>query len=199
MKPSDLETAMLNRSRDLAACTKEFLETIAALRAQGRGDVEVIWNAACHVNVVDHDISALLYFGTSTEDLWARRTAARMLATVIYEAGEDLSQLLGKKFIEACETAECYKQIEAAHHAARGKLAEFRKKHEATLKRIRHQAGAHKEQDALAFLSVVTEVDPEAVGGLACDFMDVLLALGKMCSSAIEEANATYRRKGVIP
>ncbi len=199
MKLHELEAAMLNRSRDLAACTEEFRSTLAALRARGQADVDVIWNAACHVNVVDHDLTALLYFNGVTDEVWARRTAARMLATVLYEACDDLSQLLGKKFIEACKVAECYSLIEAAHHEACGQLSDFRKKYEPVLKPIRHQAGAHKEQDALTFLTAVTETNPDAIAEIACAFMDVLVALGKMCSRVIEEANATYRRKGIIP
>ena len=198
MNNPELEAAMINRSRDLAACTEEFRSTIVALRAQGRADVDVIWNAASHVNVVDHDVSALLYFIGMASDVWARRTAARMLATVLYEACDDLSQLLGKRFIEACKTAKCYDRIEPIHRDACGKLSAFRKKHEAVLKPIRNQTGAHKEHDALAFLAVVTETDPDMIAEIASDFMDVLVTLGKMCSRVIDEANATYRAKGVI-
>ncbi len=189
---------MLSRSRDLAACTREFMETIAALRAQQRNDVEIIWNAACHINVVDHDISALLYFDTTTEDIWAQRTVARTLATIIYEDCEDLQQLLGIKFITACVEAECYPKIETAHKSACKKLSAFSKKHGPLLKKIRHNAGAHKEHDALAFLTAVVEAGPTEFVNLACDFSAILVELGKMCSLAIKNANETYRAKGVI-
>ena len=199
MKDPEMETAMLSRSRNLAACTREFLETIAALRAQNQNDVETIWNAACHINVLDHDISALLYFDTTTEDIWAQRTVARTLAALIYEACADLQQLLGKRFMDACSVAGIYQEIEVGHKAAKKKLGDFAKQHESMLKKIRHNAGAHRDHDAIEFLTVVADTDPAQMVAVACDFSTILLELAKVCNAAIAKANQAYRAKGVIP
>lgn len=199
MKPSDIEESMLRRSVDLSACTQEFLATLVALRAREQTDVEIIWNAACHINVVEHDICWFLYFTTTTGDVWARRAVARVLATLIYEAVEDLQELLGKKFIDACSQAGAYREIDGAYRASKRKLSTFSKQHVALLKKIRHNAGAHKESDAIDFLAVVTGVDPDKIVIVACDFSTILVELGRFCGLAIKNVNAAYRTKGTIP
>lgn len=54
------------------------------------------------------------------------------------------------------------------------------------------------DYSSYTFLAVVTETDPDMIADIAGDFMDVLVTLGKMWSRVIDEANATYRAKGVI-
>jgi len=199
MKQSDIEDSWLRRSRDLAACTGEFLETIDALHARKQKDVETIWNAACHVNVVDHDISVFLYFHTTTEDVWAQRAVARALVTLIYEAIEDLPALFGKSFIDACKAAGIYQDVEAAHRAMKKKLSDFMKPHHSFLKKIRVNAGAHKDHDVVEFIAAVVEADSAKMINLACEFSAILVEMGHFCSSVIKKMNVAYRQKKVIP
>lgn len=198
MKQPDVEESLLRRSRDLAECTGLFLETISALRARGQRDVEAIWNASCHVNIVDHDISAFLYFFTTTEDVWAQRSVARALATLLYEAIEDLSALFGKSFTEACTVAGVYQEVEAEHKAVKKRLSEFSKRHHSFLKNIRVNAGAHKDHDALEFITAVVQADSGKMLALADEFGAILLELGRYSSAVIVRVNAEYRKKGVI-
>lgn len=199
MVNKETEIAMLERSRHLAACTSEFLDTIAALRQRGFKDVETIWNTSCHINLLDHDISVMLYFMTTTEDTWAQRTVARYLAAIIYEACDDLSQLLGKSFKHACMSAGCFDVIELPLKAAKKSLSEFSSRHHELLKSIRHRAGAHKEHDVVEFLTAVIEANPQQLVELAYDFSNLLLELAKVCSAAIDAANSANRKKGFIP
>ena len=198
MEQSDLEESLAKRSRDLAACTDEFLKTIVALRERGQKDVETIWNAACHVNVVNHDISAFLYFCTTTDDEWVRRAAARALATMLYEAIEDLPALFGKSFIKACEKAGVYREIEADFKSAKKRLSTFSKCHCQFLKHVRMNAGGHKDHDAVVFITAVVQADTSKIIDLACEFNEILIELGRFSSAVIDAVNAEYRRKGVI-
>lgn len=195
---SDLKNSLLRRSSHLALCTGQFLETIRDLRARGQTDAETIWNAAFHVNVVDHDISVLLYFETTVEDVWAQRTVARMLATILYEAIEDLSVLFGQSFIQACKTAGIYHEIETNFRSTKKKLGDFSKANHTFLKGIRVNAGAHREHDAVDFITAVISADDSKMVNLACEFCTILLELGRLSMEAIEKVNAEYRRKGVI-
>lgn len=194
-----MEESLLRRSHDLAECTGQFLETIEALRARGQKDVETIWNAACHVNLVDHDISVFLYFNTTTEDVWARRAVARALATLLYEAVEDLSTLFGKAFIDACDAAGVYQEAEGDFKATKKRLGDFSKQHLSFLKSIRVNAGAHKEHDAIEFITTVVQADDCKMVDLACQFSAILLELGRFSLAVIKKVNAAYRKKGVIP
>lgn len=45
----------------------------------------------------------------------------------------------------------------------------------------------------------VLESDPDKMIDLTCEFMDLLVELGRFCSRTIHEANSVYRAKGVIP
>jgi hypothetical protein len=199
MKHSEIEESLLSRSRDLAASTGQFLETIHALRVRGQQDVETIWNAACHVNVVDHDISAFLYFHTTTGDVWAQRSVARALATLLYEAIEDLPALFGKSFMDACTVAGVYQEVEAELKATKKKLSKFSKLHHSFLKDIRVNAGAHKAQDVVEFITAVVQADSGKMVNLACEFSAILLELGRFSSMVIDKVNTEYRKKGVIP
>jgi hypothetical protein len=199
MKQPDMEESLLRRSRDLAECTGHFLETIEALRSRGQKDVETIWNAACHVNIVDHDISVFLYFNTTTEDVWARRSVARALATLLYEAIEDLPALFGGPFVDACVVAGVYQEFEGDFKATKKKLSEFSKQHHSFLRGIRVNAGAHKEHDALKFITAVVQADDCKMVDLARQFSTILIELGRFSSAVIEKVNAEYRKKGLIP
>jgi len=199
MKQPDMEESLLRRSRDLAECTGRFLETLEALRVRGQKDVETIWNAACHVNVVDHDISVFLYFVTTTEDVWARRSVARAIATLLYEAIEDLPALFGASFIDACTVAGVYREVEGDFKATKKRLSEFSKQHHSFLKSIRRNAGAHKDHDAIEFITAVVQADDCKMVDLACQFSAILLELGRFSSVVIENVNTEYRKRGVIP
>lgn len=199
MDRGEIEASLRQRSADLSACTQQFLETIHALRERGQADVETIWNAAFHVNLVDHDLSAFLYFHTTTDDVWAQRLVARSLVTLLYEAIEDLPTLMGGSFIKACKTAGIYAAIEAEHRVVGKKLNVFKQAHHDFLKKVRSNAGAHKDHDAVQVMLGVLESDPDKMIDLTCEFMDLLVELGRFCSRTIHEANSVYRAKGVIP
>lgn len=195
----DLKDSLLRRSRDLGECTGRFLDTIQALRTRGQKDVETIWNAAFHVNVVDHDISSFLYFHTTIDDVWAQRSVARVIATLLYEGIEDLSALYGKPFMDACREAGIYSEIEADFKTTKKKLSDFSRQNRSFLKDIRVRAGAHKEQDAIEFITAVIQAEDGKMIELACEFSAILVEFGRFSSSVIEKANAEYRRKGMIP
>jgi len=190
---------MLRRSRDLALSTGHFLRTIDALRLQGQQDVETIWNAACHVNVIDLDITAFLYFHTTIEDVLVQRTVTRALATLIYEAIEDLPALFGKPFKHACEIAGVYQEVESEYKTSKKKLGEFSSQHHSFLKNIRVNAGAHRDHDVVKFIEAVVQADPGKMINLASEFMAILLDLGRFSSTVMDKVNEAYRQKGVIP
>ena len=160
--------------------------------------MEVIWNSASHVNLISHDLMALLYFLTTTDDIWAQRTVARAIATLIYEGADDLQHLFGRGFIDACKIAGVFDQIESDHRIAKKQLSVFQKKHCDALKSIRMTAGAHRDHDSQEFLRNVADASPDSFLDISEEFETVLSELGRFSSTVIEHVNASYRKKGVI-
>ena len=198
MKNSSIEEAYLSRSDDLTKTTTVFLDTLCALKRRGQRDVETIWNSAFHVNIIDHDISVLQYFYTVTNDVWASRTALRMLVLVIYEAMNDLPKLYGKSFIEACKTADIYDSIAREHKIMKKCLDQFKKENQFYFKDIRVKTAAHKEDEAFQFIQSYLNIKEIYILELAGKFREILNDFGAFSQNVIEQVNQKYKQSGVI-
>lgn len=191
--------AYRNRSRELCECTLTFIDAIGVLRERGQRDVECIWNAACHINLVFHDVLGLTFHMSRSGEGWANSILARTLATLVYEAVDDLSHLFGKEFYDACQVADVPETLVTDLRASKKQLSAFGKKHADLVKRIRMTSGAHRDPDAIAFIISVGEACPDRLLDIATDFREVLRDLGEKCDAIMEAANETYRKRGVIP
>lgn len=69
--------------------------------AKERGLVhyERVYNVSLYVFVLDYDIAVSSRHYTAAYRTWEKKFAARQLAVLLYEAAEDLPQLLGKDFL----------------------------------------------------------------------------------------------------
>ena len=68
-----LEEKLLAKGEKFANCTKEFIQTILAIRITGCPEAESIWNAACHVNILSHDLNVFIHLMAVTRSLWTQR------------------------------------------------------------------------------------------------------------------------------
>ena len=186
MGSPSIRDAFLRRSNERLRCSKEFLLTIASLRLQGRKDVEAIWNAAFHVNLVSHDLMTFVYFTTTTPDVWARRSAARAIATVIFEGSDDLQNLLGKAFSSALRRSGLDDAVSNTLRTVKKKLSEFLKRNRECLKTIRMGASAHRESDCIKFMNAVGLASPDTLLALSSEFEAILRELGGVCQVAID-------------
>jgi hypothetical protein len=167
----ELARKYLARSEKQSKCTAFILEQTAHYEETGQGAAETIFAASLHINMLSHDVMALMLLHSLTDDKWANRTAARMAATLIYEGADDLQVIFGKPFREACGELGVLKDVEADLARLKKELALFQEKHNPVLKPIRMAAGAHRDHDIKAFLGAfidesVTTAVVDAAGGL---------------------------------
>jgi hypothetical protein len=186
------------RSRELMECTEEFQETLRALHGVGQQDIEIIWNVACQVNLIAHDLLSLIYFMSRRNDSWAQRTLCRALATLVHEAVEDLQQIFGKDFLQACATAGVPEPTMRTLKATKKELSAFGQKHKTLVKGIRMTSGAHRDHSVVSFMTSVDAACPDRFLSIASEFNEVLYKLAACCHTIIDDANEFYRKKGVI-
>jgi hypothetical protein len=194
----EAEQKILSKSEKLATCTSEFIKTLLAIRLQGCAEAEVIWNAACHVNVLSHDLNVFVHVIGTTSSTWTQRAIARAMITAMYEGCEDLLELYGKPFKETCECLGVWSSLESDCRTTLKQLARFRNRHERKWRSVRLMAGAHKDHDALAMLQEVANVSAGETVSQARELDDILRALGAFSMKAIDVTEDVLRKRGVL-
>lgn len=130
-----------DKSDKLSRCTIEFIKTLNAIRGKGISHAEIVWNAACHINIVAHDINCLVHLVALAKDKWTERTLVRMLATVMYEGCEDILELYGKSYKECAEGLGIWPFLDSDWRITRKRLSLFEKEHGQELRCLRVTAG----------------------------------------------------------
>lgn len=181
-----LAMSHLARSKKQAKCTEIILDQLASYEESGLTDAQTVFSAALHINMLSHDVMALLLLHSITDDKWTNRTAARMIATVIYEGARDLQEIFGGPFRQACEALGILQSIKCDLARVKKELAAFQKTHEPVLKPIRMAAGAHREHDIATFLSAfIDESKTTAVVDAAVDLEKCLQSWGSFCTEVM--------------
>lgn len=177
----------LARSKRYAEYTSQILDQLAGYQENGQTAAQTIFAAALHVNMLLHDLMALLLLHGLTDDKWTNRIAARMISTVIYEGADDLQHIFGKPFREACNELGILGGIEGDLKRIKHELASFQKTHQTFLKKIRTTAGAHRDHDIATFLdSFIDESKTNAVIASAVEFHTCLRSCGSFCTLVME-------------
>jgi hypothetical protein len=178
-----LALSHLKRSKVQAQCTEIILDQIATCEELGLTHAQTVFSAALHINMLSHDVMALLLLHSITDDKWTNRTAARMIATVIYEGAIDLQQMFGGPFRVACDALGILELIKCDLARVKKELAAFQQKHQPLLKAIRMNAGGHRDHDIVKFLdSFLDESKTVAVVDAASDLEKCLQSWGKFCA-----------------
>jgi len=181
-----LAISHLARSKKQAKCTEIILGQVASYEESGLTDAQTVFSAALHINMLSHDVMALLLLHSITDDKWTNRTAARMIATVIYEGAGDLQHIFGKPFREACNALGILQSIESDLARVKKELAAFQETHEPVMKPIRMAAGAHRDHDIATFLGAfIDESKTTAVVDAAVDLEKCLHSWGSFCTEAM--------------
>ena len=186
------------KSAEVLSCTDEFVETIKALRSRGQSDVEAVWNAAAHVNLLYHDQQSFALLMGISDDWWSQSAAVRAIATLIYEGCGDLLTLFNKPFRDACIKAGVFDAVEPIRIKAVKALASFQKKYEPLVKPIRMASGAHRDHDPLIFINSFKDSDFEEILDASNEFDVVLHMLARLTDVVFKKMNVAYRKKGVI-
>jgi hypothetical protein len=160
------------------ADVRRALNGASRLNAQ---DTKTILNVGMYLLMLDQDLA---YF---TDDLVCaigerRRTfCAKHEAILLYEAAEDLPQLLGRRFREATRTAGASVSQMERLNSVSSALSAFWTTHRVFLGDIRNAVGAHREHDAQRYVERLDTISPidvmrcaAALSGLLDELVRVL-------------------------
>jgi hypothetical protein len=160
------------KARTDALRTVRFtLEGAAQLKA---GSATTVFNVGMYLLLLDQDIA---YF---TDDLVCaigdrRRTfLAKHEAVLLYEAAEDLPQLLGREFREAVKTLGASTDQVTRLNAVSSDLYQFWQGHREFLGTIRNALAAHRDHDALSYADALGILKPLEVMGRAAELSQLL-------------------------
>ena len=148
-------------------------------RRQSLPAIEVIWNAAAYITLVSFDLSVLGELQMFENEEWKRRYHARNTALLIFEALNDLPDVLGKGFRESMLVLPNGEDLLRDVSAAQKRLSRIRDKHAAELNEIRKYTTAHRDNSGLEQLRVVFDLQPAKIFRLSADFDSALNKLGE--------------------
>jgi hypothetical protein len=156
---------------DVLTTIRRTLEGAARLRA---GNTTAVFNVGMYLLLLDQDIA---YF---TDDLVCaigdRRRAflAKHEAMLLYEAAEDLPQLLGRDFRGAVKVLGASAEQIARLNAVSSDLNQFWQHHREFLGSIRNALTAHRDHDALRYAESLDAIKPLDVMARAAELSQLL-------------------------
>jgi hypothetical protein len=146
-------------------------------RAMNLGDHIVVYNAALFGVFVQQDLYSyargLLFAGSG----WDQTFFARGMAVAIYEAADDIPQILGKQYRESLHALLRSSNLMVELSAITRKFSQFRKEHGKFLEEVRQVIGAHRDHDALRQSEMLERLDVPKLNDLSAEFQETLLAL----------------------
>ncbi|MRR52127.1 MAG: hypothetical protein EG825_14665 [Rhodocyclaceae bacterium] len=149
------------RNRKRLTVTESLKATLKARCEEAiRADIPTyqgIYNVGLFVVLVEQDISAYseaIFFARSE---WHRQFYARGLAVLLYEAAEDLPQLLGKQYRTWLQDLELGSEWTNLLNHAGSKLSAFNRSHGQFLKELRNYVSAHRDHDALSQIDTMAK------------------------------------------
>lgn len=161
-----------NKARARALATvRKTLENANKFNAP---NIKTVFNVSLYLLLLDQDLA---YF---TKDLvfaiGDRRRAfvAKHEALLLYEAGEDVPQLLGREFRAAINALGAPPEDLARINAVSSELNKFWQRHRDFLGKIRNALAAHREHNALLYAARLEELKPLDVMARAAELSGLL-------------------------
>lgn len=150
---------------------QQTLQGAAGLKAK---NVQTVFNVALYLLQLDQDLA---FF--TNDMVWAigdRRRAfvAKYEALLLYEAAEDLPQLLGKKFRDAIRALALPQEQVQKIASISSDLNQFWIKNRKFLGEIRNAVAAHRDHDALRYVTTIDEIKPLEVMTCAAELSALL-------------------------
>jgi hypothetical protein len=139
-----------------------------------------IHNVSLYVLILDQDISMLTADMVLAVGQQRRIFIARNLAVLLYEASQDLPDLLGRDYRESLRTLAISNEWFDELNEASKKLNRFKDEHREFLGRIRNLIGAHRDKDAITQLEVMETLEPLDVMHLAVKLQEPLNQLANL-------------------
>lgn len=162
-------------------------EALSAMRQAHSGAVELglpnvirAYNLGLYILLLELDCSEMSWDMMRAGNEWRRKFVARQMAVFLYEASEDLTQLLGHNYRESLRSLGIGSDLFYELGQIARQLNRFKETNRDFLKQIRTFVGAHRDHDAAAQFVILDNLEPLKVYGLAGNFYAPLRALADL-------------------
>lgn len=193
-----------NKARAKALVTvRKTLENASKLNARS---ITTIFNVSLYLLLLDQDLA---YFTADlVRAIGDRRRAfvAKHEAILLYEAAEDVPQLLGRDFRTAINSLGVAPEDLARINAVSSELNKFWQTHRDFLGKIRNALAAHREHNALIYSQRLEELEPLEVmtrgaelSGLLEKLVQALTTVAKLTSNQSVILRDVLTSKNSIP
>lgn len=148
-------------------------------------DNKLIWNISGFITLISIDIKTIqagMYFA---ETEWHKRFYARQVCTIMYESSKDIFELLGKNFKELISKRINITSFEDELKDIRSRLNLFQTTHSAYLCTVRNNTAAHKDQDVLKQLDVISNINWTEIIQTTMKFEGIINDLGTFLQKLI--------------
>jgi hypothetical protein len=171
---------------DLLATLRRTLANATLLRAD---NMRTVFNVGMYILLLDEDIAHF------TDDLICavgdrrRVFLAKHEAILLYEAAEDLPQLLGREFRASVKALGASTDQIARLNSVSSDLNQFWQHHRGFLGSIRNVLAAHRDHDTLRYFEALDAVKPLDVMARAAELSSLLerlvLIIGELASLTV--------------
>lgn len=153
--------------------------TIAVLRAQHSNAIkeellhyERIYNVNLYLLVLEYDVAILRNDALFSFRLWKKKFVARQLATLLYEASQDIPKLLGKNFRDSLASIDIDERELELFSKITKNLNKYKNDNRELLQKLRNFVGAHRDKDAAKQLEIIEEVELLNIMELTASFYE---------------------------
>jgi hypothetical protein len=160
---------------------------LAGARDLNARNTQTVFNVGLYLLLLDQDLADF------TDDMVGaigdrrRRFVSKNQAVLLYEAAEDLPQLLGREFRDAVAVLGADQDQQKRLNEASSGLNRFWQEHREFLGDIRKALAAHREHDALLYAEKLDSLKPLEIMRLGAEFsghlerlIDVLVDLAAL-------------------
>ena len=144
-----------------------------------------IYNAGLYVLIFEYDIAILKNDALFAIRRWKKNFVARQLAVILYEASDDLPQLLGKEFRNSLKTLQLSEAEWETFNGIMKLISKFKNEHRDLLNELRNFVGAHRDKDAGKQLEIIEKVDLFKMLELSGQFYEAMRELVQFLTKLI--------------
>lgn len=163
------------RRRKVAAlerATTTIRRELQLAQELGLTAIATVYNVALFLMIFERDFLLLRDDVLFARSSWRRQWALRIMVLNIYEATEDIGQLLGKSFRSTLHEFPLTEEDWNAFNALRSGFAQLKRRNRPVLKELRNAVAAHREHDADKTLALVEGLEFDDVVDMAGELYD---------------------------
>ena len=141
-------------------------------------DIRFIWNLAGYINLVAYDLKVICRDLLIAENKWQEQHYARQASLAIYEAINDLLELLGtnyKKGLQLLSIPDSSSEIKSI----RNELNQFKKQYFLKLKNIRNMTIGHREKNSLNQMLTIIQIEKNEIVNIIFEFEKIMRKIEK--------------------